>query len=305
MRRPLQPTRVSVRVPASTTNLGPGFDVLGMALGLYNSVTLEVTDGGLLIEVEGQGAEALPRDETNIVYGAAREAFDRIGFDPGGLRITLVNQIPLASGLGSSAAARVGGLVAANRLAGRKLTAQTLLDCALALEGHPDNAVPALVGGVTVACLVGGQVTYLRLPAPKALKAVVLVPEYRVLTAEARRVLPDKVPMADAVFNISRASMLVAALLSRRWELLREAMKDRLHQPYRKTLVPHMDEVFEAAYDAGARGVAMSGAGPSIVAFATEKTEAIGEAMKSCLARHGVGGQSLVLGIDEEGTREI
>ncbi|HHW44215.1 MAG TPA: homoserine kinase, partial [Desulfotomaculum sp.] len=238
---------VRVQVPATTANMGPGFDCLGMALKLYNTVEMVRTGAGLSIEVHGEGAFDIARDESNVVYRAALRLFKQVNCDPGGLRIRLINNIPVARGLGSSASAIVGGLIAANILAGSRLSHRELLSLAAAVEGHPDNVAPAMLGGIIISTLVEGEVRYLKIDPPPGLKVAVAIPDFPLSTRSAREVLPQQVSMADAVFNLGRVALLVAAMQQGRLEFLSTAMEDRLHQPYRSTLVPGMKKVLAAA----------------------------------------------------------
>ncbi len=293
--------RVTVRVPASTTNLGPGFDALGIALSLYNEVRLEERRRGLKIDVEGEGRKSLPRDEENIVFRAVSALYERVGRGLPGLSLHLTNRIPLARGLGSSSAARVGGLLAANHLLGEPLSREELAGMATGMEGHPDNVVPALFGGFTVAALEGGRVLWSRAPLDGRFRFVVAVPEIEVATVEARRVLPESLPHRDAVFNVQRLALLMAALAGGDGKLLSSAMEDRLHQPYRAHLMGPLDEVFRAAREAGALGVSISGAGSSVLALAIEAPEKVGAAMEEAYRDNGIGCRSLVLEVDGAG----
>lgn len=296
--------KVRVRVPATTANLGSGFDTLGMALGLYNEVELEGTDAGLEVAVAGEGAAELrAQGRENLVVRAAEAAFQAVGRRPGGLRAHCVNRIPLGRGLGSSSAAAVAGIAAGARLVGERLPPEEILRLALPLEGHPDNIAPCVLGGFTVAATTaGGRVHCLRVPLARPLRAVAVVPEVRLATADARRALPAQVPLADAVFNVNRAALLVAALGQGRFDLLREAVADRLHQPYRAPLLPGMLEALEAGYAAGALACFLSGAGSTLLALAEGREEQIGAAMQSRW-RDGFGTASRVqvLEVDQDG----
>ena len=294
---------VKVSVPATTANLGPGFDALGLALSLYNEVEMEESGEGLDISIIGESGDNLPTDEDNIVYRGATEIFREVGYEPKGIVIKLINNIPVARGLGSSAAAIVGGLVAANVLSGNRLSSKQILSTALGLEGHPDNITPAAVGGLTVSCMVGSEINYIKIPVPDGLRAVVAVPDFTLTTGEGRKRLPATVSLQDAAFNLGRASLLVAALSGSHWEMLKIAMQDRLHQPYRSDLVPGLEEVFSAALDAGAWGAALSGSGPSVIAFADDKAEVVGKSMVEAFSAHGVVSEAKVLEVDREGVR--
>lgn len=280
---------VMVRVPATSANLGPGFDTIGMALELYNYVEMRERPGGLRITVSGHGANSIPVDEHNIVYRTATKVFQMADYDPEGLDIRLENYVPVGKGLGSSAAALVGGAVAANALAGFPFSREELLDLVNSIEGHPDNVAPALLGKMVVAVQgQGGKVIQREIIPPPELQAVVAIPHFTVPTKKARDILPRQVPVADAVFNISRVSLLVLAMATGDLELFGQMMDDRLHQPYRTKLVPGMEDVFQRARGAGALGVALSGAGPTVIAFATDGLQAIGEAMEKAFQAYGV-----------------
>ncbi len=279
---------ITIRVPATTANLGPGFDTLGLALALYNRVSMEAIEAGLEFEITGEGAEFIPGDETNIVYKAAAQVYNYLNLPVPGLKIHLHNGIPIARGLGSSAAAIIGGMVAASHLAGRVLSDAELLMLATRVEGHPDNITPALLGGLTISCMNGEDVVFVKTELPRELKAVVAIPDFQLTTAEARKVLPKEVSLQDAVYNVSRSSLLVAGLMSGNLDVLGTAMNDRLHQPYRAPLIPGLPDVFSAGKEAGALAVVISGSGPTIIAFARDNLAAIGSAMQQAFAKHHI-----------------
>jgi homoserine kinase len=315
--------RVKVRVPATTANLGPGFDVLALALRLYNTVEMEVGSGKsgkkLQIDIMGEGKDDLPRDRRNIVYRAAKAVFDKFHFAPYTLHFKLNNRIPLARGLGSSAAARIGGLVGANRLCGDRLSREEILDLAAKIEGHADNVSAAMVGGLVACCIVSQKgkkcrneqkrIEIVKFDPPENLSCVVCVPNFQIMTSRAREILPKTVRFEQAVFTSSRVAMLLTALTKRRYELLGMAMEDRLHQPYRKRLVKGMEGVFQEALRAGALGVSLSGAGPSILAFTASSTPSlagrVGKAMRKAFARYEIESRYLVLNIDREGVKIV
>jgi homoserine kinase len=292
--------RVRVRVPASSANLGPGFDALALALALYNELELEEADH-VSVSVSGEGASHLAAGADNVVARGARMAFEAAGRSFRGVTIRCTNRIPLGRGLGSSAAAWVAGLVAANALLGAPIGQDALLALAARAEGHPDNVAAALLGGLTVSCADEREVVAVKLPVPSDLGWVVLVPELESSTRQARAVLPDSVPRADAVFNVQRVSLLLAALNTGRGELLELAMRDRLHQPYRLRLFPWMSAVEAAAREAGALGCALSGAGSAIIAAVRGSSEAVGRAMEGALRAAGVRGTALGLEVDTGG----
>jgi len=292
--------RALVRVPATSANLGPGFDALGLALALYNEVSLAEADE-LVVSIDGEGAGRLDTGPDNVVARAAQMAFEAAGRPFRGAAIHCVNRIPLQRGLGSSAAAWVGGLAAANALLGEPIDRMGLLTLAARAEGHPDNVAAAVLGGLAVSCAEGAAVAAVRLPVPPALRFVVLVPEIESATREARAVLPNEVSRGDAVFNVQRVSLLLAALASGRTDLLATAMQDRLHQPYRLRLFPWMDAVAAAARKAGALGCVLSGAGPSILAVVPEGAEGVARAMEHALKDAGLSGRALDLAVDVGG----
>ena len=294
--------RVHVEVPASSANLGPGFDTLGLALALYNEVEVSESDG-VTIAIQGEGADRLAGNERNVVARGVRMAYEAAGRPFRGCALACVNRIPLARGLGSSAAAWVGGLVAGNALLGAPLDRGALLTLAARAEGHPDNVAAALLGGLTVACGGPAGASAMSLPVPPDLRWVVLVPEVSSATAEARAVLPASVPRADAVFNVQRVALLLASLQAGRVDLLPSAFEDRLHEPYRARLFPWMAAVTVAARAAGALGCVLSGAGPSLLAVAAGDAEAtaVGRAMEHAMLRAGVGGVARNLAVDTRG----
>ncbi|MDP3980787.1 MAG: homoserine kinase [Chlamydiota bacterium] len=258
---------VKVRVPASTSNLGSGFDSIGMGLDLYNEFEITVEKKGIKVEVVGEGEDKLPKNKQNLVCVAMDLAFKRLKFKPKGLRIRTINHIPMERGLGSSAAAIIGGILAANALAGNQLSEREILDLAFELEKHPDNLVSALLGGITLATVEDGHIVYMGLPVPLELKVVLVIPDFTLSTHKARSVLPKKINFSDAVFNLGRASMLTASLIAGRYDLMRIAVQDKLHQPYRFMISPKMKKIFDIASDSGGCATALSGAGSSILTF--------------------------------------
>lgn len=292
---------VQVRVPASTTNLGPGFDALGMALQLHNRMGLRLTDGVTRVWVEGEGAGTLEGGEENLVYRSVARLYWEVGQGPPPLEIRLRNAIPVSRGLGSSSTAIVGGLVGANHLLGEPLSREQLLTLAVELEGHPDNVTPALLGGFQVTSHTDEGLIHLRVPPPAGLRAVVCIPEAAVSTAAARAVLPQQYSRADAVFNIGRVSLLVAALLTGETRALRAAMQDRIHQPYRAVLIPGFEAAMDAAVEAGAAGACLSGSGSTMLALTMGNDAAIGEAMTAAVRGAGVDARWLSLAVDTEG----
>lgn len=289
---------VTIRVPATTANLGPGFDCLGMALSLWNTLRLAWADEPA-VRIHGLGADSLPRGADNLIYRSARRALDEAGGGGRSLSIDALQAIPLSRGLGSSSAAIVGGVYGANALLGHPLPPRRLLEIAADIEGHPDNVAPALMGGLSIAVADdGGGVQAAPVPLPADLQCVVYIPDTPMPTEEARRVLPAEVPRGDAVFNAGRAALLVAALALDRPEYLRLATQDRLHQPQRQGVFRQMKVIFDHALAAGALGVFLSGAGSSVVAL-TKRGEnrafTIGYEMADAGDKSGLTGTYLVL----------
>jgi homoserine kinase len=269
----LDGSRLTVAVPASSANLGAGYDCLGLALAMTNRIELEVrvwSRGEIELTVEGEGRNELNEDRDNrFVAGLEATLRAARGELPAGLgwRIAMHNDIPLARGLGSSAAATVGGVLAGNALAGEALSTAELLAIASEIEGHPDNAAAALLGGFTVAATGAGGVEALRFDAPRDLRAVLFVPELRLATDKMRAALPAKVPLGDAVANLGAVAVGVAGLATGRYELLARLTVDRLHEPYRAKVFPGLPRLVGAAREAGALGACLSGAGSTIIAF--------------------------------------
>jgi len=294
------PTRV--RVPATSANLGPGFDAFGLALALYDDVVAQVSDDtGVRVDVHGEGADAVPRDHRHLVAKAMLRGFDALGGRPRGVDLVCANRIPHGRGLGSSAAAIVAGLLLARALVvggDERLPDSELLELAVALEGHPDNVAACLYGGVVVAwTTVNGKTDVLRLAPSSAIVPVVCVPSTSVPTKKARALLPDAVPHADAAFNAARAALLVPALTSRP-DLLMEATEDRLHQPYRRPAYPRTGDLVAKLRAAGVPAT-VSGAGPTVLALADPDTAATVAGMA------GARFATSVLEVDVEGGRVV
>lgn len=296
---------IRIRVPASTANIGPGFDTLGLALNLYSYIEIRELDSGVRIEVEGAEKAKIPVDAENVVYKAAEAVFHQTGSRMKGLHFRMELNSPIARGLGSSATAIVGGIVAANELLGNPLPLQEMADLATRLEGHPDNVVPTLIGGFVASVVDEGKVYYQKVNLPPDLKVVAAIPDFELLTSEAKKVIPQTLPLKDAIFNVSRAGLLVSALQNNRLDLLKVAMKDKIHQDYRAALVPGMKDVLAAATEAGAYGVALSGAGPTLMAFTSDRGATIGQAMVETWKQAGITARYLVLEPDLQGTVRV
>ncbi len=304
---------VRVTVPASTANLGPGFDAMGLAVSLRNEVILQpagaVKAGGdpiVCVDIEGCGAQTLPRDRTNLVVRAALRVLRRAARLPERLRFRLINRIPLSSGLGSSAAATVGGLVAANEICGRPLTPSDLLAAATEMEGHPDNVSAAILGGLTISVTGDDGAVHVAQPRVRNdLLFVFCVPKLEVSTTCARKVLPARYSRPDVVFSLSRAAMLAALLQGGPKPLFRVAMQDRLHQPCRCKLGPGIEKALAAALKEGALGACLSGSGPTVLALTdrTSNPDGIGQAMTRAFAAAGVESESHILDVSRQGVR--
>ena len=280
---------LTVRVPATSANMGPGFDCLGIALDIWNTVSVEV--GEERLEISGQGEGHLPRDSTNMVVSSIERVFEELGRARPLLSVSCHNEIPTTRGLGSSSAALVGGLVAGNELCGGALSRDDLFRIAAEVEGHPDNVAPALFGGMQIAVYRDGGPISATVPIPDGLSAVIYVPDVPMPTDEARGLLDAEVTRSDAVFNIGRAALLARAFATGDLKYLDIATDDRLHQPARQTIFFPMKNIIRAALGAGALGAFLSGAGSTVLAFATEKEFTIGYEMADAAAKSGLTGE--------------
>lgn len=297
---------IQVSVPATTANLGPGFDCLGAAWTLHNDFRFtRLADGETLqISARGEGAEKLTNDETNFVYQSFCKLFDHLNQPVPPVQIEIEAAIPLSRGLGSSATAIVGGLVGANALAGEPLSRAAIAALATEIEGHPDNVVPALMGGCRLAATgIDQDWEICELSWHPDILPILAIPEFTLSTEKARQVLPDSYSRADAIFNSSHLGLLVRALETGRIDWLKAALQDRIHEPYRTQLIPGRDVVQRAAIAAGAHGLVISGAGPTLLALGPEdKAEAIASAMVTAWASCGTQAQSQILAINHVGT---
>lgn len=292
---------IRVKIPATSANLGPGFDCLGLALQLYNTITVE-PNRPFQISLTGSYSDGIPTNESNLVWRTMCHFWKLIHYPTPSVALTLENYIPPARGLGSSSAAIVGGLVAANTLAGSPYTKYELLQVANALEGHPDNVTPALYGGVTLSVPAKGRIIPRVLAQSPNLKAVVVIPNTRLNTEKARGILSPHVSRKDAIFNISHVGLLIEAFIREDYSLLKEGMCDVLHQNQRAILLPGMLETIEAALKAGAYGAALSGSGPTLIALITESSKKeVSQSMITTLGQYGIIAQAIVLEIDSCG----
>ncbi len=273
------PSSVTVTVPATTANIGPGFDCLGAALSLYNRFHFTpftpLSDSApFQITVEGAEANRVNGGPSNLVYRAYLKCYERIGQSPPPIHIKIVLGVPLSRGLGSSSTAIVGGIMGANALAGSPLDSMALAALANELEGHPDNVVPALLGGAQLAVVTRGRLQLCDLAWHESVVPIVIIPEFELSTADARRVLPAKYSRADAIFNTAHLGLLLRGLATGNGDWIAGGMSDRIHQPYRKKLIPGYDSVHRAALKAGAWGLVISGAGPTLLALSAADTAA-------------------------------
>lgn len=304
-------TTVRVHVPASTANLGPGFDCLGLALDLWNQAEFSLEGQGIRVHVSGEGQDMLPINEQNPVAKTACMVYEKLGLElPPGISIYSENHIPVGSGLGSSASAALLGLIGANSLLGNPLSKEELLSLGTEIEGHPDNIAPALFGGLVISTVNNGEVLARKVEI-LPLSVVVAVPEVNLPTLAARQALPGMVAFRDAILNVGNTALLVEALRFGDWDLLGKVMQDRLHQPYRLKLIPGAEQALQAGLLAGARATALSGAGPSVIAFTPDPSKMdssipdqradIRDAMLEAFAAVGLRGRGFILSVAQGG----
>lgn len=293
--------KIKITIPATSANLGPGFDSLGMALSLHNVVILSKGEHShTTFEISGIDAFKIPQDNRNLVYCAAQYLFKKVGKQAFPFHIHQHNNIPVSSGLGSSSTAVLGGLIGANGLLDFPLSQDEILDLAIEIEGHPDNVAPAMHGGLILS-VMHEQGTHIEKIDLSPLNAVVVLPDFHLLTSEARAALPTHISRADAIFNSSRLALLVQAFQKADFDLLSLAMQDRLHQPYRLNMIPGAQTAVDAAYLGGAKGVALSGAGPSLIAFGPDNLPQIGNAMRQAFQEANLSSRQWLLKMDTTG----
>jgi len=304
---------VTVLTPATSANLGPGFDSLGLALQLYNRFEVQIGQGDPqqpVIRIEGPLGAGLSTGPDNLFFRAFASLYADRQAELPHVQISMTIAIPPGCGLGSSATAVVSGLVAANallRLQGKDVPKDELLEPAVAIEAgnHPDNVAPALFGGLVATTNMNGKIHAVKTRFPDALKAVIFTPSFPMDTVAGRKLLPASYSKADVTFNTGRVALLLTALQTGRYELIGEAMQDRLHQPYRQTLFPAMPEIIQAAIDAGAHGASLSGGGSSLIALASSNFSSILRAMQETARSLGVEGSGRILRADQAGARVI
>lgn len=307
------PAEITVQTPATSANLGPGFDSLGLALQLYNRFVVEERGDDPncpSFEVHGVLGARLSTGPDNLFFRAFTLLYERQRMELPAIHIRMHINVPPGCGLGSSATAVVGGLVAANELLrarDKALTREELLELAVEVEAgnHPDNVAPALLGGLVATTSVGGSIHAIKTPFPSALRAVIFTPSFPMDTIAGRKLLPASYSKADATFNTGHVALLLAALQTGRYELIGEAMQDRLHQPYRQALFPAMPAIIDAAIAAGAHGASLSGGGSSLIALASSRFQEIARAMKETARSNGVEGTGMILRADQVGARVL
>ncbi len=289
-----------LRVPASSANLGPGFDALGLALDLYLECRFRLAER-LIIQASGCDASFIPVGPDNLIWKTALEVAAHVGRPLPPIELEIRNAIPLGKGLGSSAAALTAGVVIADRILGLAWTREQILDQAAQMEGHPDNVAACVLGGVAVSAIDdSGCACAIRLELPAQCDLAILIPDFVLPTSESRAVLPQTYPRHDVVFNLQRAGLLVAALATGRSDTLRTALCDRLHQPFRAPLVPGLEELL-AWRHSGLYGCVLSGAGPSVLIFHERGNSGALAGVEAILKRHGVLAQALPIGVAKEG----
>jgi homoserine kinase len=299
--------KIIVKVPATSANLGPGFDALGLALDLWNEAAfVSMKNQKISVTIEGEGRDKLPTDQSNAVVEAALQIYKLAGESCNGLRIHCVNRVPLGSGLGSSSAALLTGMLGANAILGEPFSREQILKLAIETEGHPDNVAPAMLGGLVASIIHESHVISSRLTLTgqqTPIHITVVFPDFDFPTKQARALLPKQIDRRDAIYNISRAVIVTEAFRLGDLDMLAEAMTDRLHQPYRLPLIPGAQAAMEAMKQAGAAAVALSGAGPSLIAFSTRREAAIGRAGQQAFAEAGLSSRVFKLKINRKGAQ--
>jgi homoserine kinase len=295
-----------IRVPATTANLGAGFDCIGAALSLYNEFTFTpIETENLVIAVQGLEAAKVHTDASNLAYQAFLKLYGRIDRSPPVIQLEIKLGVPLARGLGSSATAIVGGLLGANAVAGNPLSPAEVMQLAIEMEGHPDNVVPALIGGCRLAATSASGWAIADIPWHDSVVPVVAIPDFELSTSEARSVLPTEYSRADAIFNTAHLGLMVRGLETGNAEWLSAALTDRLHQPYRQKLIPGYTDVEQAVVAAGGYGMVISGAGPTLLALTSkERAEGVARAMSDAWATHDIQVHAQPLSVDMQGAVE-
>ncbi|MBE6905258.1 MAG: homoserine kinase [Ruminococcaceae bacterium] len=291
---------IKIRIPATSANIGPGFDSIGLAVNLYNYVTMEESDCCRITSLDGI---PVPTDESNLIYSTAGKLYCICGVPFYGMEIGQINNIPFARGLGSSSACVIAGLKGANTLMGNPVSDAELINIAASIEGHPDNSTPALVGGLVTAAMEGRRVFFVKQEIKNDLRFVAVIPDFELKTSKARSVLPDSIDRRNGVFNLSRAALMSVSLYSGNYHNLRVAADDRIHQPYRLGLIKGGAQVMEACYNLGAYAAFISGAGSTLMAIVDAGLSDFGDCIARRLPELGLyGWQVHTLSIDNVGT---
>ncbi len=293
-----------IRIPASTSNIGPGFDTLGLALKIYNEIEIYGINKNFKIEYV-YPANIKIKPNNNLYLKAYKVACMSLGVEETGFSAKIYNRIPIGAGLGSSGGAVIGGVITAFLLSGKKIDTNKVLNIAIKIERHPDNITPCLVGGFTLSSVVNSNVYFKKFRIDQGLKAVVVTPDFILETKKARKVLPERLKLKDAIFNISRVAYLVGAFEKNELKDIQWAFHDRLHQPARSKLVPGLNEIIEQAHSGGAVGCFLSGAGPSVVALCLRNAEKIGRLIVKVWREFNINSKFIVTGIDNNGVKII
>ncbi|KAA8666482.1 homoserine kinase [Clostridium sp. MT-14] len=294
--------KVRVRIPATTANMGPGFDTLGMALKLYNEIEVEEIDRPT--EIYNNDLKLEKDFKDNLIYKSIAETMNRQKYPYEGFKINVIKcDIPICRGLGSSSACIVGGISAANAIMGNKMSLENIIDLATEIEGHPDNVVPATLGGMVISLRVGEKIKYSKVTIPSKLKFVAMIPSFQVSTALSREVLPATYLKEDCIFNISRSAMLISALYNSEFDKLRICFGDRVHQPYRKNLIKHSEAIFKRSKELGSIGEFISGSGSTLMAVLDENVDEFMKSMKNFLDKLEDNWNIMLLEPDLEGAK--
>ncbi len=297
-------TKVKVRVPATTANMGPGFDTLGMALKLYNEI--EVEEISEETEIYNGGLKSEGDYKENLIYKSIVSAMNEQRYSYNGFKINVTKcDIPMSRGLGSSSACIVGGITAANAIMGNKMDMEDIIDLATKIEGHPDNVVPAVLGGMVISLKVGEEIKHSKVNVPDKLKFVAMIPSFKVSTVLSREVLPKSYLKEDCIFNTSRSAMLISALYNNEFDKLRICFQDKIHQPYRKSLIRNFDDVFQKSEELGSMGEFISGSGSTLMAVVDKNADQFVSSMKNFLNQLEDTWKVILLDPDLQGARVL
>lgn len=290
---------IKIKIPATSANIGPGFDTLGLALNLYNTFEFYEIEEGLEII----GYDDSHNNESNLIYTSMLKVFEKVNYSPKGIKIIVDGDIPISRGLGSSAACILGGVMGANELAGAPLSKDEVFKIATEIEGHPDNIAPALFGGLVVSVTDDNEIYHNRIDVVPGLKFVALIPDFTLSTKSAREVLPTNILYKDAVYNVGRVSLLISAFNNGRFDLLKVALKDRLHQPYRGRLISGFDEIIKKCYELNCLGAYLSGAGPTIMTVINKEDNDLIIHMRDYFNKNNINWDIKELDLDLRGAR--